>query len=239
MSHDEHHEDLAYDPAAAHRSRRRKRAAVGVVGLAALLGGGAFLITEQLTDGGTVIDDSGALAPLTPATSPSAKASSSAPATSRAPAGTVSRRPTSAPAEKPTSARERVQAAREAAAKNGVEVQRPLPVAPAQALSDVQVTNSGSLKEDGRTLRVVSARGDLTGYRELAWVTGAEKVGDASCTQTFKFADNATAERKPNLLICWRTSSTASAYTVMVDLDGKPSKQDSVAALAKQWSRLG
>ena len=72
MSHDEHHEDLAYDPAAAHRSRRRKRAAIGVVGLAALLGGGAFLVTEQLTDGGTtVIDDSGALAPLTPARGPS------------------------------------------------------------------------------------------------------------------------------------------------------------------------
>ena len=225
-------------------SRRRKQAAVGAVGLAAILGGGAFLVTDHLTDSGTVTSDSGALAPLTlPAetsASPSVRPPSSAPAASSAPAGKVSRSPSASPGTEPQTARERIQAAREAAAKNGVEVQRPLPAANSPVVRELRVTNSGSLKEDGRTLRVVSARGDLSGYKELAWVAdGGEKVGAATCSQTFRFASNAEAERKPNLLICWRTSATASVYTVMVDLDGKPSKQDSVAALAKQWSRLG
>ena len=224
-------------------SRRRTQAAVGAVGLAAILGGGAYLVTEHLTDGGTVTSDSGALAPLTPpaaGTSASPSVRTSASATSRAPAGNVSREPSPATSA-PKTARERVDAARAAAAENGVEVQRPLPAATVPTVvRDVRVTNSGSLKEDGRTLRVVSGRGDLSGYRELAWVADqGEKVGAATCSQTFRFANNAEAERKPNLLICWRTSAAASVYTVMVDLDGKPSKQDSVAALAKQWSSLG
>jgi hypothetical protein len=152
----------------------------------------------------------------------------------------VSRTPSPSASARTKTAAERVAAAHSAAAEDGVEVQRPLPAATAAgALEDLTVTDSGSLREDRGTLRVVSAHGDLTGYKELAWVADdGDAVGFARCSQTFRFAGNAKPARKPNLLVCWRTSAAKSVYTVMVDLDGRPSKQDSVAALAKRWSAM-
>jgi hypothetical protein len=238
-------DDGSYDPAAARRSRRRKQAAVGVVGLAAVLGGGAFAVTEAVTrDSGPVTPEPAALAPKTPTTAATASTPAVRKTTaSRPPAVSVSRTPSPSPAEsaRPRTAAERVAAARSAAAKDGVKVQRPLPaVTAAGAPSDLTVTDSGSQGEDGGTLRVVSARGDLTGYKELSWVADdGDPVGSARCSQTFRFAMNAKPARKPNLLVCWRTSAEKSVYTVMVNLDGKPSKQDSVAAITKRWNAMG
>jgi hypothetical protein len=243
------HDDGAYDgydPEGSRRSRRRKQAVVGVVGVAAVLGGGAFFVTEAMNAKQSIAPEV-ASAPLAPATTdqdseaptPSASAASAAPATRR-PAAKVSRTPSPAPSESLT-AEERVKAARAAAAKNGVALQRPLsggalPAAPA----GLSVTDSGSLKQDRETLRVVSARGDLTGYGELAWVADkGTAVGSATCSQTFRFANNAKPAKKPNLLVCWQTSAKKSVYTVTVNLDGRPSRQDSVAAIAKRWSSLG
>jgi hypothetical protein len=233
-------EDGTYDEEAARRSRRRKQAVVGVVGVAAVLGGGAFFVTQAMTAKQAIAPDA-ALAPMAPETtepgSPPANPRSSA-ATSRAPAARVSRTPSPSAS---LSAADRIKAARDKAAKDGVAVQRPLPAANAQmVVPDLAVTDSGSLKRDRGTLRVVSARGDLTGYGELAWVAGnGQPVGAATCSQTFKFANNAKPAKKPNLLICWQTSARKSVYTVMVNLDGHPSKKDSVAALAKRWSTMG
>jgi hypothetical protein len=111
---------------------------------------------------------------------------------------------------------------------------------PRAVLADVPVTvvNSGSPKE-GRTLKVVSARGDLSHEREMVWVVGnGDVVGEARCTQTFKISFSAPVKKRPTMLLCWRLSSTRSAYTLMVDLDGKPSTKDSVAALNKAWDKL-
>lgn len=233
----------SYDPDAARRSRRRKQAAVGAVGLAAVLGGGAFLVTEAVTrDSG--VPEPAALAPQPAATSAATSAAPSAtPAkkASRPPAVSVSRTPSPSVSTPTKTAAERVAAARSAAAKDGVKVQRPLPAATAAGVvEDVTVTDSGSLREDGGTLRVVSARGDLTGRQELGWVADdGDPVGSARCSQTFRFAGNTKPARKPNLLVCWRTSAAKSVYTVTVDLDGHPSKQDSVAALAKRWNAMG
>jgi hypothetical protein len=231
----------SYDPDATRRSRRRKQAAVGVVGLAAVLGAGAFLVTEAVTrDSDAPVPEALAHRPTatsvgTPAT-PSKKAASSRP-----PAVSVSRTPSPSASARTRTAAERVAAARSAAAKDGVKVQRPLPAATAAgALADLIVTDSGSLRDEGGTLRVVSARGDLAGYKELGWVADdGDPVGSAKCTQTFRFANSAKPARKPNLLVCWRTSGTKSVYTVTVDLDGRPSKQDSVAALSKRWNAMG
>ena len=238
-------EDGTYDEAAARRSRRRKQAVVGLTGAAAVVAGGAFFVTEARDADRTGTAEIAA-APLATSASPSVPSSprtTTRPPASRAPAAKVSRLPSPTPAGSPTpkTARERVDAARKAAAKNGVQVQRPLPpVTMQQTPVDLKVTETGSLKKDRGTMRVVSARSDLTGYRELAWPAGdTEKVGVAQCAQTFKFANNAKAERKPNLLICWRTEDSRSVYTVTVDLDGKPSVQDSVAALTKRWNQLG
>ena len=89
-------------------------------------------------------------------------------------------------------------------------------------------------------MRVVSARQDLTGYRELGWVTAErEQVGDGvQCTQRIQLSPDSPAKVRPTLLLCWRTSAARSAYTVAVDFKGKPSVQESVAEINKAWSKL-
>ncbi|WP_250033361.1 hypothetical protein [Paractinoplanes maris] len=91
-----------------------------------------------------------------------------------------------------------------------------------------------------RTLRVVSGHGDLTGYRELAWVAdrGRQEAHGVRCSQTIRLSLDEKPARHPTLLVCWRTSAQRSAYTVMVDQDGRPSAKVSVAALDAAWRRL-
>ena len=227
--------------------RRRKLAVAGAVGLAAVLGGGAFLATDRLTGAEERPVATGAEAVL-PTASAASQPAASRPAAGPAPSASVrADRAPASPRGKMTTApavgkstQERIKAAREAARKAGHPVQRPVPRAAMAAARDVTVTTSGTLRTDRGTMRVVSGRGDLTGYRELGWVAdGGEVVGAARCSQTFRFADQAEPTRKPNLLVCWRTSAAKSVYTVTVDLDGKPSKQKSVAALDAQWAKMG
>jgi hypothetical protein len=241
--HMNHLNDDNYDPVAARRIRHRKQVVAGL-GLAAVLGGGAIYATQTLTHGpDSIAPHAEGPAPMASVGSVSsgAVAPASRPPSSPAPAaGTSSPVAPSAPAD-PQSANERVAAARSAAAKDGIPVQRPVPqVTAAAVVPDLKVTNFGSLRRDRKTLRVVSGRGDLTGQRELAWVADdGVPVGDARCGQNFRFANHAKPARKPNLLLCWRTSADKSVFTVMVDVSGHPSKRDSVAALDKQWNRLG
>jgi hypothetical protein len=112
-------------------------------------------------------------------------------------------------------------------------------LAPAPAVS-VTVTNSGSIAEEHHTLRVVSARADLSGQRELAWVADSGRpVGTARCTQNFQFSPDSPAAVRPTMLLCWRTSANKSVYTVAVDLDHPPSEQAAVATIDRVWSDLG
>ena len=115
----------------------------------------------------------------------------------------------------------------------------PPPVYP-NASVEPTVSESGSLPKDRRTLKVVSARGDLTGSHELLWVAdGGHQVGSARCSQKFRFNAKSAVSEKPTLLICWRTSATRSVYTVAVNLDGRPSEKASVATIDKVWDELG
>jgi hypothetical protein len=130
---------------------------------------------------------------------------------------------------------QRVAAIRSAAAKKGPGVLRPLPSA--SAPGDVTTTTS---EQDGGTLKVVSARADLTGYRELGWVADpGEEVGSARCSDTIRLSVDAKPVKHPTLLICWRTSARKSVYTLAVKPKGKPSPKDSAAAIDRQWNRLG
>jgi hypothetical protein len=130
---------------------------------------------------------------------------------------------------------QRVAAIRSAAAKKGPGVLRPLPSA--SAPGEVTTTTS---EQDGGTLKVVSARGDLTGYRELGWVAEpGSKVGAARCSDTIRLSVDAKPVKHPTLLICWRTSARKSVYTLAVKAKGKPSPKDSAAAIDRQWQRLG
>jgi hypothetical protein len=241
MSYSKH--DDAYDRTAARQSRRRGKAAAGAVGLAALLGGTAYLITDQVAKRPeTIATESGALSPLSAPSGPASSAPSAA--SSRADgvgsgATASTRMAPAASTSMSKSTAERIKEARANAAKHGVPLKHPLPApaAPVPA-SAVTVTNSGG-PGDAATLRVISARADLTGQRELGWVADSGAVvGSAHCSQTVRFSSNGKASLKPNLLICWRTSATRSVVTVMVSMDGHPSRKDSVAALNKRWAEL-
>jgi hypothetical protein len=234
-------EDGSYDPDAARRSRRRKQAVVGAAGLAALLGGGAFLVAET-RDAATVARDTAAPAPVaTPATSPSSPAATpSRQASTKPRRPTAERQDTSPSPAKSKSAAERVAEARAAAAKNGIRVERPLkPHGLPGATGPVTETNTGSLAAGG-TMRVISAGYDLTGQRELLWAAdGGTPVGEARCTQNFHFTNAKKARIRPTMLMCWRTSAAKSVITIAVVKQGRPSAATSVEALDAEWTRLG
>ena len=240
--HDAH--ENVYDSVGARRNRRRKQTIAGLAGLA-ILGGGAYLVATQANDepSTTRADDAAVSAPLTQA--PDVPADSVAPSASASetPGSPAASRSTPAAAEPaPTrtkSREEQIEAAKGTAAKAD-NVKRPLPPVNAnKAATDVTVTQTGSLKEGG-TLKVVSAKQDLTGQRELSIVADKGRaVGEARCTQEIRFADSAESVEKPSMLICWRTSAGRSVYTVAVVPKGRPSADKSVAALEKQWSKLG
>jgi hypothetical protein len=241
MSHAQH--DDEYDWRAARRARRRGKAAVGAVGLAALLGGGAFLVTDLLTDKPeTIATDSGALSPLTPPSLASDAPSPSESAARHGRSGTSASRaasPTPSPSASSKSAEQRIKDARKDAAKHGVPLMRPLPAVTVPQ-DKITVTNSGSLQDPKGTVRVISARGDLTGQRELAWAADdGVAYHDAHCTQRLKFANNGTAETKPTVMMCWRTSATKSVVTVLVRPHGKPSMADAVTVLDRRWAAMG
>jgi hypothetical protein len=226
-------------------SRRRRQAVAGAVGLAAVLGGGAFLVTELRTgdEPAAVGTEAGAPAPVeSPAAASAPAPAPSAPdaAPSRAPGAAAAPAPAATTA-RPRTTQEIIAAVRGAAARATNNVKRP-PAAAGPAVSDAEVTvaQSGSLRDARGTLRVVSARRDLTGQRELSWVAGqkGEKVGDARCTQSIRVSPDVPFRERPTLLVCWRTSAAKSVYTIAVNLEQRPSKRASVAALTKVWNRL-
>jgi hypothetical protein len=132
---------------------------------------------------------------------------------------------------------EQIRAAREAAAKDGHPVQRPLEPAPGVVAASV---NERTEKTKTGVLRIITARSDLTGQRELLWAADrGTEVDHAHCTQKLHFSNNAQAAIRPNVLLCWRTSATRSVATVLVDRAGKPSAAKSVAVINREWLKLG
>jgi hypothetical protein len=112
---------------------------------------------------------------------------------------------------------------------------------PGVAMSVVpSVSNSGILAKDHHTLRVVTARADLTGQRELAWAADAgHRVGTSRCTQNFRFSADTPAGERPTMLMCWRTSATKSVYAIVVDIDKRPSDRNTVQVINRVWSEMG
>ncbi|GAA0422923.1 hypothetical protein Aca07nite_24000 [Actinoplanes capillaceus] len=205
---------------------------IGVTGLAAVLGTGAYVITGQvLADRhADVIRGQRIVAP-----SPVAPASTSgSPEPSATPtAASKKASPT------PSTAAEEIKEARRKMAKDGVEVQRPVAPKSTTSADDVKTTTEGSLKEGG-IVRMVTARGDLTGRGELAYVAGGvRKHRNASCSQTFQFSTNPRPAKKDNLLMCWRTSPVKSVLAIVVDPKGRPSRDKAVDALEKSWRAMG
>jgi hypothetical protein len=233
--------------------RRRAIVVGGAAGLAAVLGGGAYLVTSVLPGpDATVAQD---IRPIVPAeqsvsaqptagASESATASGSAAAASPSSATTArSGKPSTSPsptAEDEAAVRKKVMAAREAAAKDGVPLQRPLTPSPAtmRALADVKET-SRSLPGGG-IMRVISTKGDLSGQREMLWAADAGRpVDGARCTQRFHFSPNGPAVVRPTMLLCWRISAGRSVVVLTIDRQNRPSSAESAAEIDRQWQKLG
>src|SRR5437763_507008 len=110
----------------------------------------------------------------------------------------------------------------------------------AKAAPDTVPVRESSVSKNGQTLRVVSARADLTGQRELTWAADAgHQVGTARCTQNFQFSPDSPAAIRPTMLLCWRTSTQKSVYVIEVNLKGRPSEADATGTLTWEWYRLG
>lgn len=244
-------DDGVYQSATTARPRRRKQAVAGAIGLAAVLGAGAYVITSQVVDrDGTATTDTGAIAPIVgPASGASSDASpASASASASASAATSMATPTPASAgtkrtrsPKPVastsvSVEEEIKAARVAAENDGHPLQRARTAAPDAATGPVNERDEPSANG---IMRIVSARFDLTGQRELLWAADdGEQVGNARCTQNFRLSDEAEPEKRPTMMLCWRTSTDKSVLTVAVTRKGRPSAAASVAVLDKEWAKL-
>lgn len=218
--------------------------AIGVTALAALLGAGAYIITDHVTQNRAEPAEVGALAvpdasamPETVAASGSAGASSAAPQ----PSGSASAGASASASAEVISPEvlKSIEAAREQMRKEGVEIQRPVVPKATTTAADIQMTTKGSLKEGG-IVRMITARGDLTGQRELAYVAGGvAKHRNVPCTQTFKFSTNPAPAKRANLLMCWRTSAKKSVIAMVVDPKGHPSRDKAVDAIAEKWRSMG
>ncbi len=227
-------------------SRQRKQVVVSAAGLVVILGVGAVVLQQAHDDGNQAAQDGAA-----PAASSSTPSAADRIGLSPAPLG--SHLPTASPTAKaeivspratPRSLTTsgiitslRAQASR--AAKDGSQVRRPRTGPFRVADQDLHTTESGSLAEMGWTMKVVSARQDLTGQRELLYVADpGEVVGDARCTQKVTASPDVPPQVRPTLLLCWRLSAKKSVYTVLIDMKKRPSRQKSVAAIDEAWSNL-
>lgn len=224
--------------------RRHKGLVIGASGLAALIGAGVVVAAERAHPATSDNAASSLEAPMAAeqAAVPPVKTTTGPAKPSTGRLGPFASPAPSSVSPAPSSVEQRVNDARGANERLGTTVRQPKTPANGGYVADpskIKTVETGNVSKDRWTLRVVSAPEDLSGQRELAWVAdGGQKYGDAECTQTIQMSNNAEPKTLPTLLICWRTSATRSAYTVAVNLNHKPSKKASVAALDKAWAAL-
>jgi hypothetical protein len=225
----------------------RRQLAIGTVGLAAVLGGGAYLLTPQLVDRqhNVAAPDSVRLAPVTPAQATAesvpfvSSGGSASPSTSVPASASGSLAESPSPSRSPDSAavRRQIDQARAAAAKAGHPLQRQL-ITKGELPASAGLTTRMERTANG-TLRITSAKGDLTGREDqvLAADDGTP-VGDVRCTQNFHFANNATPRKIATMMLCWRTSATRSVLTLGVTRQGPPSPSMYTPVIDREWAKL-
>jgi len=214
---------------------RRAGVAAGAVGLAAVLGAGVYLVSGRSDDGAGTPRDPAALTGLEPV--PDA---SSAPVVSESPssetpppAATTSTQSASPRPSGTRNVKEEIKTAREKAAKEGHPLQRAL-----TAQGDTPAQERTEKTSEG-TVKVVTAKGDLTGQRELLLAADqGQPVGQARCTQRLRFANSEVSREMPTVLLCWRVSAQRSVVTFAVAKKGKPSARVSESIIDREWAKL-
>lgn len=89
-----------------------------------------------------------------------------------------------------------------------------------------------------RSIRLVAARTDLTGKLDLAWAADTGTLlGNVHCTNNLVLAEGTAPRERPTVMLCWRTSRSASAYSLIVDPTAtKPvAAADGAAAVEVAW----
>ncbi|MEU4241238.1 hypothetical protein [Actinoplanes sp. NPDC026619] len=207
------------------RRRRRTQAIVGAIGLAAVLGPGAYFATAQILDrqrAATVTQDAGVLVPVMPSEEPAPTPSG----TSGSPVLPV---------------RSTMSAVRQSTSPT------PVPSGPsalASGFSGLSAQDAGVIEQnfttaDG-TIRVQAARFDLSGQKDLTMAgDNGRPVGTARCTQNMRFAGDPGVREVPSMLLCWRTSVDRSVITMAVAAAGRPARERSLELLDRQWVNLG
>ncbi|MCO8273176.1 hypothetical protein M1L60_21520 [Actinoplanes sp. TRM 88003] len=222
-------------------SFRKRKLAVGAVGLATVLGTGAFLVADRAGDENIPAEGRVALTPEAAesrfgGTEPDVKRASP---TEETPSSSPKASPATVMPSVPAEVRKKIEDARRKMAEDGVPVQGAVEQQMTSAGQRLAVTTQET-RTKGGTLTVTAARGDLTGQGRLANVSGG--VGrhrGVPCSQTFQFSAQAVPAKKDNLLMCWRVTANKSVVAMVVDLDGKPSRDKAVDAIDKKWSEMG
>lgn len=213
--------------------RRRAGVAAGAVGLAAVLGAGVYLVSGRSDDGAGTPRDPAALTGLEPVPDASSAAVVSESPSSEPPATTTGPQAASPRPSGKRNVEQEIKTAREKAAKEGHPLQRALTAQGETAAQErTEKTSEG-------TVKVVTAKGDLTGQRELLLAADqGQPVGQARCTQRLKFANSAVSREMPTVLLCWRVSAKRSVVTFAVAKKGKPSAQASESIIDREWAKL-
>jgi hypothetical protein len=248
------YEHRGYSPRAARRVRAGKKAIVALTGLAALGAGALFFVTTAMPAKDQIAKNAGGLHPGRSASSSPHESARSPyrhparkPARSATPAVSTPVKSGIAPQRSPVpltspslTILQRLAVAQQVA--GGLAVPSAVPRqsgSVADVPTDVTVTDSGSMSRDGSTLRLVSALGNLSGERELAWVADqGQPVGTSHCSQNFHYSAGVPAGENPALTVCWRISSEKSVIAVAVSNRGRPSAETAVAAIDRRWESL-
>ncbi|MEV0900320.1 hypothetical protein [Actinoplanes sp. NPDC049802] len=219
-------------------ARRRKQVFAAIAGAAAVLTGAGFLATQLMNESQPTLPEPAALAPQTTPASAGVSAAGISPSDARTPGKSTKR---AAPAERspaPTPAAggpgsPGADAARASAAIGDLRDRL--------GLGATGVAERTERLGDG-TVRIVTARRDLTGDRELvlAGDDGTEVGDGVRCTTDVRRGTIISSEApSPATLLCWRTSAERSVITMATAPDGEPSTADSVELIQREWERLG
>jgi hypothetical protein len=220
-------------------ARRLKKAAVALIGLTAV-GAGAYFGTTLLTGNTPGFVSAGPGVPAPPAPAPSPSSPSPKPALSPSPgpqAGTLNgARQSTRPSPTPSIPDEVVAADQ----VSRLLAATPQPARPGLSIASGPVTVATETGTDGSTIRVVTARYDLTG-RWSPPSTGdpGYAVGDAHCTAKLTALSGGTADERPTMLMCWRLSPGKSVVTVATRPKSHPLAGASVEVLDRNWVALG
>ena len=226
------------------RVQRRKKVLVAVVGLAAMLGGGAYGVTAWRT--ARDITDPNAYAPaVTPpsdsALAPGPDATAEADAVSPTPHPSRPRLAgvpqSSRPSPTPSASAEPDDQVAAAQVSHLLQVPRVSPSGGTTGITGaITVTNEAA--PDGSVVRVIAARYDLTARGTSLWAADSgHAINGAHCTQNLLV--DKTPQVRPSMMLCWRTSPTRSVITVATSTKGRPAASVSADVLDRTWRGLG